>query len=116
MVVDLSRAAEVFLICGKTDLRKGIDGLAQLISLDHQLDPFKDAVFLFCGSKSDRLKALYWDGDGFYLLYKRLENGRFNWPRSSSDALKLTPIQLHNLLTGYAISPSIYPAKKAPII
>lgn len=116
MVIDLTKAAEVYIICGKTDLRKGIDGLAQIVLVDHQLDPFQDAVFLFCGTRKDRFKALYWHGDGFYLLYKRLENGKFKWPQTSSEALKLTNKQIDLLLSGYNIVPSIHPAKIASVI
>lgn len=59
-------------VCGKTDLRKGIDGLATLVKEQFELDPFSGRVFLFCGGSKDRFKALYWDGQGFWLLYKAL--------------------------------------------
>ncbi|MGO4936465.1 IS66 family insertion sequence element accessory protein TnpB [Fundicoccus sp. Sow4_H7] len=116
MVVDLTQVGEVYLVCGKTDLHKGIDGLAQLVVSEYQLDPFTDAVFLFCSSRRDRFKALYWDGDGFYLLYKRLENGTVHWPRSSSEALQITTKQAEQLLAGYTIIPSIQPPQIASVI
>ena len=65
-------------------LRKGIDSLAYLIQSQFDLDPFSKSVFLFCGGKSDRFKALYWDGEGLWLLYKRFENGQLTWPRSTT--------------------------------
>ena len=56
-------------------MRCGIDGLAGIITNKYNLDLFNDALFLFCGRKKDRFKALYWDKDGFILLYKRIEKG-----------------------------------------
>ena len=64
-------------------MRCGIDGLAGIITDKYNLDLFNDALFLFCGRKKDRFKALYWDKDGFILLYKRIEKGNFQWPRRS---------------------------------
>ena len=58
----------------------GIDGLAGIIAGKYNLDLFDDVLFLFCGRKKDRFKALYWDKDGFILLYKRIEKGNLQWP------------------------------------
>ena len=64
---------KIYIATGFTDLRRGIDGLAYIIKYNFQLDPFdKDTLFLFCGRKTDRIKGLLWEGDGFLLLYKRL--------------------------------------------
>ena len=60
-----------------TDMRKSVDGLAAIVQQNFQLDPFSNNLFIFCGRRHDRLKALLWRGDGFLLLYKRLDNGRF---------------------------------------
>ena len=67
----------IFLACGFTDMRKFVDGLAAIVQQNFQLDPFSNNLFIFCGRRHDRLKALLWRGDGFLLLYKRLDNGRF---------------------------------------
>lgn len=81
----------VHLACGYTDLRQGIDGLATIITEQFNLQPFqKDILFLFCGRRSDRIKGLVWEGDGFLLLYKRLEDGRFQWPRTADEVLNIT--------------------------
>ena len=90
----------VYIVCGKTDLRKGIDSLAYLIQSQFDLRPFFKILFLFCGGKSDRFKALYWDGEGFWLLYKRFENGRLTWPRSTTEVQALTPEQVEWLMKG----------------
>ena len=69
---------EIYIACGYTDLRKGIDGLAAWIQQQFDLNPHRTgAIFLFCGRKTDRIKALVWEGDGFLLLYKRAAEGRF---------------------------------------
>lgn len=67
------------LACGTVDLRKGIDGLAMIIGDKYKQKPFeKGTLFLFCGQRSDRIKGLLWQGMGFLLLYKRLEDGRLS--------------------------------------
>lgn len=86
-------AEKVYIACGYTDLRRGIDGLAGIVQQQFQLDPFTNTLFLFCGRRRDRIKALYWEGNGFLLLYKRLENGSFQWPRNGAEAKELTPQQ-----------------------
>ena len=93
----------VFIACGYTDLRYGIDGLAAQIQEKFHLDPFGDMLFLFCGRRTDRIKGLYWDGDGFLLLYKRLERGKFQWPRSTEEARALTAQQYRWLMEGLKI-------------
>jgi len=103
MLNDFAGAEKVYIACGYTDLRCGIDGLASLIQQEFHLDPFNRALFLFCGRKKDRIKALYWEGDGFVLLYKRLENGSFQWPRQEKDARTLTPQQYRWLMEGLCI-------------
>ncbi len=63
----------MFLATGFTDLRRGIDGLAAIVQQKFEMEPFTNTLFLFCGRRRDRIKALYWEGVGFVLLYKRLE-------------------------------------------
>ena len=86
MLNDGSGFKKVYLATGFTDLRRGIDGLARIIRFQFQLDPYdKNTLFLFCGKRTDRIKGLIWEGDGFLLLYKRIENGNFRWPRTKGD-------------------------------
>lgn len=92
-----------YIACGYTDLRRGIDGLASMVQEAFDLDPFTNTLFLFCGRRRDRIKALYWEGNGFVLLYKRLESGSFQWPRTETEARGLTPQQYRWLMEGLSI-------------
>ena len=103
MLNDLTAGNQVYLVTGYTDLRRSIDGLAAIIQAQLQLDPYSAALFLFCGRRCDRMKGLLWEGDGFLLLYKRLDNGNFQWPRNETEALLLTPQQRRWLLEGLKI-------------
>lgn len=81
MLNDATCFRQVYIVCGYTDMRSGIDTLASIIhSKTGNLPYVPDTLFLFCGRKADRIKGLVWEQDGFLLLYKRLENGKFVWP------------------------------------
>jgi transposase len=75
----------VYLCRGFTDMRKSINGLSGLVQQSFSLDPFADALFVFCNRNRDRLKILEWDGDGFWLYFKRLERGHFRWPVADGE-------------------------------
>lgn len=98
MLNDFAGADKVYIACGYTDLRRGIDGLASIVQQQFELDPFTNTLFLFCGRRRDRIKGLYWEKDGFLLLYKRLEQGTCRWPRSESEVKALTPQQYRRLM------------------
>ena len=104
MLSEITGFQAIYIYCGKCDLRKGIDGLATLVKEQFHLDPFqKDVLFLFCGCRTDRFKGLVWEGDGFCLVYKRIEAGRLRWPRSQEEAAGISPEELHLLLAGMTI-------------
>jgi len=103
MLGDISRADAIYVVCGYTDMRKSIDGLAAMIKGTFGMDPFAPSLFLFCGQRRDRLKALCWEGDGFVLLYKRLESGNFKWPRTPKQARRLSKQEFRWLMEGLAI-------------
>ena len=88
---------KIFVACGYTDLRKGIDGLSYLVQEEFSLDPLeRGTLFLFCGRRSDRIKGLLVEGDGFLLLYKRLIPGsRFQWPRNKLIFEICVPVEYH---------------------
>lgn len=103
MLKDAAGVSRIFIACGFTDLRMGIDSLACLIQEQFGLDPLeKGTIFLFCGRRSDRIKALMFEGDGFLLLYKRLAPGfRYQWPRTDQEARALTKQQYAELMKGF---------------
>lgn len=103
MIKDFSKASHIYIACGYTDMRRGIDGLVSIVQQTFKLDPFEDGIFLFCGKKPNRIKALYWDNNGFVILYKRLEEGKFQWPRSDNEVRDLTMQQLRWLMEGLNI-------------
>ncbi|MDY3343170.1 MAG: IS66 family insertion sequence element accessory protein TnpB [Lachnospiraceae bacterium] len=88
---------------GRTDMRKSISGLMAIIRDTYQMDPYANAIYLFCGRKNNTLKALYFDRDGFCLLQKRLDNGRFQWPRNPSEVKSLTRQEFRWLMEGLSI-------------
>ena len=91
----------VYLACGRTDMRKNINGLAAIVDGNFKLDPFNGSLFVFCNRSRDRLKILEWDGDGFWLYFKRLEKGRFRWPEPGEEAtMTLSGEELNILLGG----------------
>lgn len=97
----------VFLATGNTDLRKSIDGLAVLVKEGFELDPFSPCLFVFCNRKRDKLKILHWDHNGFWLYYRRLERGQFQWPKDSESApVKISYRQLRWLLDGLPLEQS----------
>ena len=104
-MVDLSRVQNYYVACGYTDLRCGIDGLAAIVKQQHGKELDEESLFLFCGRRTDRIKALYFSGDGYVLLYKRLNNGRFQWPRSASELRKLDAQAFRWLMEGLEIEP-----------
>ena len=95
---------KVYIATGFTDLRRGMEGLAGIIRFKFNLDPYdKNTLFLFCGRRSNRIKGLLWEGDGFLLLYKRLDNGAFSWPRNEEATMEITQEQYHMLMQGFSI-------------
>lgn len=93
-------STKIYLSLAPCDMRKGFDGLSAQVCNILQLDPFSGAVFLFRGKRGDRLKALVWDGSGLCLYAKRLERGKFVWPRAHEGALRLSAAQLAMLVEG----------------
>ena len=93
---------------GRTDLRRGIDGLKAVISLNG-MDPLeKGTLFLFCGRRNDRIRGLTFEGDGYLLITKRLSGqNRFQWPRNEEDMKNITMEQYRNLMEGFTIEGSI---------
>jgi transposase len=99
-MIGLPPGARVWLAAGVTDLRKGFDGLAAIVKATLAEDPYSGHLFAFRGRRGDRLKVLWYDGDGLCLFAKRLERGKFVWPRATSGVVSLSPAQLSMLIEG----------------
>jgi transposase len=82
------------------DFRKGAEGLAALVRETMGADPFSGTVYVFRAKRADRIKLIFWDGTGVCLFAKRLEDGRFSWPRIEGGVVRLTAAQLSALLEG----------------
>ena len=99
-MIALPAGMQVWLAAGATDMRKGFDGLAALVQTQLAEDPFSGQLFVFRGRAGDRVKILWWSGDGLCLFSKRLERGRFVWPQATHGTVALSGAQLSMLLEG----------------
>jgi len=100
---------QVYLCCGHTDMRKSINGLMTLVQSSFGLDPFDDALFVFCNRRRDRIKILEWDADGFWLYFKRLERGHFRWPSANdSGTMTLSSEELACLIGSAKLERKLY--------
>ena len=91
MLGDISALDNVYIVCGRTDMRKQIDGLCAIIEEQLKMNPHENSIFLFCGRKKDRIKAICREKDGIVLLYKRLTgSGSYKWPRNQNEVKSLT--------------------------
>jgi transposase len=89
-MLSIPRAVKIFLGLEPVDLRKGFDGLAALVETVLAQDPLSGQLFVFRNKRADRVKLLYWDGDGYAIWYKRLEAGTFRFPKPAEAAASLT--------------------------
>ena len=103
MLGDIRQAQNICIVCGYTDMRRGIDGLAAIVQQNYALNPYTESLFLFCGKRRDRLKALLWEGDGFVLLYKRLNGGSYQWPQRPEQVRNLSWDEFTWLMQGLSI-------------
>jgi len=99
-MIGLPAGTRVWLAVGRTDMRKGFDGLAAAVQARMAQDPFCGHLFVFRGRRGDLLKVLWWDGQGLCLFAKRLEKGRFVWPSPADGKVVITSAQLGMLLEG----------------
>ncbi|HEY7303255.1 MAG TPA: IS66 family insertion sequence element accessory protein TnpB [Bryobacteraceae bacterium] len=99
-MISLPAGAHIWIAAGVTDLRRGFTGLSAIAQTVLEQDPFAGHVFVFRGRRGDLIKLLWWDGEGLCLFAKRLERGRFIWPKAESGSISLTRAQLSMLLEG----------------
>lgn len=100
--LDQAASVRIWLCTGPTDMRRGFDRLAEQARVVTQQDPLSGHLFLFRSRGGDRLKALYWDRDGYVLWYKRLEEGTFKLPkvRDGQTSVELRASELAMILDG----------------
>jgi transposase len=99
-MIPVPSGVRVWLATGRTDMRKGFDGLALLVQETLNRDPHSGQLFVFRGRRGDLVKVLWHDGQGMCLFSKRLERGRFIWPSPADGVVTITPAQLGYLLEG----------------
>jgi transposase len=100
MMLGLPTSVRIWLSTQATDLRKSFDSLAELVRVQLQGDPLSGQLFVFRNKRADRVKLLYWDEDGFVIVYKRLEAGTFRFPQAESAGVEIRAADLHMLLDG----------------
>jgi transposase len=99
-MIGMPHGARIWLACGVTDLRRGFDGLSALVQTQLAAGPYAGHLFVFRGRRGNRLKILWYSGDGMNLLSKRLDGGRFAWPQAATGTVALTSAELSMLLEG----------------
>jgi transposase len=99
-MIGLPASTEIWIAAGVTDLRRGFTGLSAIAQTALEKSPFSGHVFVFRGRRGDLIKLLWFDGDGLCLFAKRLERGRFVWPKAENGTVSLTRAQLSMLLEG----------------
>ena len=105
MLGDISGATNIYIITGYTDMRKNVDGLCAIVMDQMKAEPNGHSIYLFCGKRCDRIKVLLREPDGYVLLYKRLDvvQGKYRWPRNSSEVKAITWQQFDWLMSGLEI-------------
>lgn len=103
-MLTLPPSVRIYLARGVTDMRKQIDSLAALVEHVLDKDPFSGHLFVFCNRARNRVKILYWEESGYWLMHKRLEKGRFAWPAGETTAITLDATELHALLGGLELA------------
>ena len=99
-MIELKTGTRIWIAAGFTDLRRGFRGLSSLVETVLEQQPYSGHVFVFRGRRGDQVKLLWFDGDGLCLFTKRLERGRFVWPKADSGTVALSRAQLSMLLEG----------------
>jgi transposase len=100
MMLSLPTSVRIWLAAQPTDLRKSFDSLAEVARQQLQADPLSGQLFVFRNKRADRVKLLYWDDDGYVIVYKRLEIGTFRFPRADAGGVEIRAADLQMLLDG----------------
>lgn len=108
MLAETIAYRNVYIITGYTDMRKSINGLVAILTQQYQIKPDAESLYLFCGKRADRMKAILWEENGFLLLYKVLTGYKYQWPRNASEVRMLTRMQYARLLEGLEIEKKVF--------
>ena len=100
MMVSWPTVVRIWLATQATDLRKSFDSLAEVVRQQLGGDPLSGQLFVFRNKRADRIKLLYWDEDGFVIVYKRLERGSFRFPQAEAGGVEIRAADLQMLLDG----------------
>lgn len=95
-----SGPVRVLIATKPVDFRKGMTGLAAIVKEELKADPFSGVIYVFRAKRADRLKLVFWDGTGVVLVSKRLQDGKFRWPRIEDGVMRLSPAQFTTLVEG----------------
>ncbi len=99
-MIPVASGVRVWLAVGRTDMRRGMNGLALQVQQALRRDPHASDLYVFRGRRGDLIKILWHDGLGMSLYAKRLERGRFIWPSPADGVVSITPAQLAYMLDG----------------
>lgn len=100
MMLSLPTSVRIWLATRPTDMRKSFDSLAEVVRQQLEGDPLSGQLFVFRNKRGDRVKLLYWDEDGFVIVYKRLEVGTFRFPAADAGGVEIRAADLQMLLDG----------------
>ena len=100
MMLSLPTSVRIWLATQATDLRKSFDSLAEMVRQQLRGDPLSGQLFVFRNKRADRVKLLYWDDDGYVIVYKRLEEGVFRFPQAEAAGVEIRAADLQMLLDG----------------
>lgn len=102
-MLSIPPTVSIWLHTAPTDMRQGIDGLSGIVRGQFEADPLDGSLYLFVNRRRDRLKILHWDGTGFWVYYKLLEQGTFEPIRSDDPRVTIDATQLAMLLGGVSL-------------
>lgn len=105
-MLTISAQTQIYIVLRATDMRKGFDGLCGLVIQHLEKDPLCGALYLFINKRRDRMKVLYWDGDGLAIWYRRLEQGTFRLPKVNQETtcIEIRSEEFTMLLRGIDLS------------
>lgn len=106
-MINVTKKTNIYIVCGSTDMRKSINGLSEIVSNKFDKNFNSDICFVFCNKSKNLIKLLKWDINGFWLILKRLEKGRFKWPDNETNLLEVDFSELEILIKAPGVEQKI---------